>query len=35
LAGMGAELVSTEMVLFEWLRSAESDAFREIQALIK
>ena len=35
LAGMGAELVTTEMVLFEWLRSAESDAFREIQALIK
>ena len=30
-----AELVTTEMVLFEWLRSAESDAFREIQALIK
>jgi hypothetical protein len=27
--------VTTEMVLFEWLRSAESDAFREIQALIK
>ncbi len=35
LAGMGAELVTTEMVLFEWLRSAESDAFREIEALIK
>ena len=35
LAGMGAELVTTEMVFFEWLRSAESDAFREIEALIK
>jgi len=35
LAGMGAELVTTEMVLFEWLRSADSDAFREIQALVK
>jgi len=35
LAGMGAELVTTEMVLFEWLRSAESEAFREIQALVK
>ena len=35
LAGMSAELVTTEMVLFEWLRSAESDAFRVIQALIK
>ena len=35
LAGMGAELVTAEMVLFEWLRSAESDAFREIEALIK
>jgi nicotinamidase-related amidase len=35
LAGAGAELVTTEMVLFEWLRSAEHDAFREVQALIK
>ena len=35
LAGSGAELVTTEMVLFEWLRSAEHPAFREIQALIK
>lgn len=35
LAGAGAELVTTEMVLFEWLRSAEHPAFREIQALIK
>lgn len=35
LAGAGAELVTTEMVLFEWLRSAEHPDFRVIQALIK
>ena len=35
LAGAGAELVTTEMVLFEWLRSANADPFKEIQALIK
>ena len=35
LAGAGAELVTTEMVLFEWLRTAEADPFKEIQALIK
>jgi len=35
LAGAGAELVTTEMVLFEWLRSAEADPFKEIQALVK
>lgn len=35
LAGAGAELVTTEMVVFEWLRSADHPAFREIQALIK
>jgi nicotinamidase-related amidase len=35
LAGAGAELITTEMVAFEWLRSAEHPAFREIQALIK
>ena len=35
LAGAGAELVTTEMVLFEWLRSAEHPAFREVQALIR
>ncbi len=35
LAGAGAELVTTEMVLFEWLRSADADPFKEIQALIK
>jgi nicotinamidase-related amidase len=35
LAGAGAELVSTEMVLFEWLRSAEHPQFKAVQALIK
>ena len=35
LAGAGAELVTTEMVVFEWLRTAEHPAFREMQALIK
>lgn len=35
LAGAGAELVTTEMVLFEWLRTADHPAFREAQALIK
>ena len=35
LAGAGAELVTTEMVAFEWLRSAEHPAFRDVQALIK
>lgn len=35
LAGNGAELVTTEMVAFEWLRSADHPLFREIHALIK
>lgn len=35
LAGAGAELVTTEMVLFEWLRTAEHPEFKAIQALIK
>ena len=35
LAGNGAELVTTEMVAFEWLRSAEHPFFRETLALIK
>ena len=35
LAGNGAELVTTEMVAFEWLRSAEHPLFRQIQGLIK
>ena len=35
LAGAGCELVSTEMVAFEWLRSASHPAFKAVQALIK
>lgn len=35
LAGVGAELVTTEMVAFEWLRTAEHPAFKSVQALIK
>ena len=35
LAGNGAELVTTEMVAFEWLRSAEHPFFKQVQALIK
>ncbi len=35
LAGAGAELVTAEMVIFEWLRSADHPHFREVQALVK
>ena len=35
LAGAGAELVTTEMVAFEWIRSAEHPNFKAAQALIK
>ena len=35
LAGAGAELVTTEMVAFEWLRTAEHAEFKAVQALIK
>ena len=35
LAGAGAELVTTEMVGFEWLRTAEHPMFKEIHALLK
>ncbi len=35
LAGAGAELVTTEMVAFEWLRTAEHPEFKAAQALIK
>ena len=35
LAGAGAELVTTEMVTFEWLRSCEHPAFKDMLALVK
>lgn len=35
LAGAGVELVTTEMVAFEWMRTAEHPRFKEIQALIR
>ena len=35
LAGAGAELVTTEMVAFEWLRTAEHPAFKDVLALVK
>lgn len=35
LAGAGAELVTTEMVIFEWLGSAEHPQFKSVHALIK
>ena len=31
----GAELVTTEMVVFEWLREAGTPEFKDLQALIK
>lgn len=35
LAGAGCELVTTEMVAFEWLRGCEHPAFKDMLALIK
>jgi len=35
LAGAGAELVTTEMVAFEWLRSCEHPAFKDMLAFVK
>ncbi|MEO7885506.1 MAG: isochorismatase family protein [Polaromonas sp.] len=35
LAGNGAELVTTEMVAFEWLRTAEHEVFKEVLGLVK
>ena len=31
----GAEIVTTEMVIFEWLRTAEDPAFKAVMALVK
>jgi len=35
LASAGAELVTTEMVVYEWLRSAEHERFEEIEHWLK
>ncbi|MAU54026.1 MAG: isochorismatase [Roseovarius sp.] len=35
MARHGAEIVTTEMVVFEWLKSASHPRFREVVALIK
>ena len=35
LAGAGVELVTTEMVTYEWLRSAEHPAFKAMLQLVK
>lgn len=35
LAGAGCELVTTEMVAFEWLRSADHPQFKDVLALVK
>jgi len=35
LAGAGAELVTTEMVAFEWLRTAEHPLFKDVLELVK
>jgi nicotinamidase-related amidase len=35
LRGAGAEVVTTEMVVFEWLGRAGTPEFKELSALIK
>ncbi len=34
-AGRGAEIVTSEMVLFEWLRDSRHPKFRQVQKLLK
>lgn len=34
LAGAGVELITTEMLAYEWLRSAEHPAYADVQALL-
>lgn len=35
LRATGAEIVSTEMIVFEWLHRADADTFRDLSRLIK
>jgi nicotinamidase-related amidase len=35
LAGAGCELVTTEMVAFEWLRTAEHSLFKDVLAIVR
>lgn len=35
LAGAGCELVTTEMVAYEWLRTSDHEAFKDVLQLIK
>ena len=35
LAGAGAELVTTEMVAFEWLRGADHPRFKDVLSIVK
>lgn len=35
MEGKGAEIVTTEMVVFEWLQTAQHPRFRDVLALIK
>ena len=35
LRGAGARIVTTEMVVFEWLAKAGTPEFKELSALIK
>ena len=35
LAGAGVELLTTEMVIFEWLRHCEHDQFKQVLTIVK